>query len=445
MGTKRAFCNTFVRVTFLRLGLGVDMEGARLEALASLRAEIARLERGKPISEGPEALPFGVAAIDAQLPADGLLLGAMHELQAAGPDTETGAAPALFAAGILARRPGTVVWIGRETEVFAAGLLDAGLDPRRVVFVDAGKFGLLAMEEALGVADVAGVVCELEGRLDLVTSRRLQLAAEGSEVLGLLIRRSRRFDDPVLRQPSAAATRWRIGCAAVPGGAGACAGHPWAEPAAVAGWSCCGAEGVREDPGSWRGAMRRVVSLWLPYWPIDRLRRHDASLPADGPLVTRLHDGRRMVIAAACSAARELGLHAGMPVAHAQAMVPKLTVVDATPGDDAEALGRLAAWCLRLSPMTAPDQPDGVWIDVTGCTHFHGGERAMLDGLVEAPGRSGPAGQGGHRRHPGRGPRDGPLRREPGRGGGRRRRRRRRGAASGQGATPRRPDDRRAA
>lgn len=211
MGTKRAFCNPFVHVTFLRLGLGVDMEGARLEALASLRAEIARLERGKPTFEGPAALPFGVAAIDAQLPADGLLLGAMHELQAAGPDTETGAAPALFAAGILARRPGTVVWIGRETEVFAAGLLDAGLDPRRVVFVDAGKTALLAMEEALGVADVAGVVCELEGRLDLVTSRRLQLAAEGSEVLGLLIRRSRRFDDPVLRQPSAAATRWRIG------------------------------------------------------------------------------------------------------------------------------------------------------------------------------------------------------------------------------------------
>ena len=187
------------------------MEGAGSGALASLRAEIAKLERGKLAFERPAALPFGIAAIDAQLPADGLLLGAMHELQAVGPDTETGAAPALFAAGILARRPGTVVWIGREAEVFAAGLLGAGLDPRRVVFVDAGKTTLLAMEEALRVADVAGVVCELEGRLDLVTSRRLQLAAEGSEVLGLLIRRSRRFDDPVLRQPSAAATRWRIG------------------------------------------------------------------------------------------------------------------------------------------------------------------------------------------------------------------------------------------
>lgn len=38
----------------------------------------------------------------------------------------------------------------------------------------------------------------------------LLIAAEDSQVLGLLIRRSRRFDDPVLAQPSAAMTRWRI-------------------------------------------------------------------------------------------------------------------------------------------------------------------------------------------------------------------------------------------
>ncbi len=89
-----------------------------------------------------------------------------------------------------------------------------------------------------------------------------------------------------------------------------------------------------------------------------------------------------MVIAAADQAARALGLCAGMPLAHAQAMVPKLLVVDATPAEDAEALARLAAWCLRLSPLTAPDAPDGIWIDATGCTHLHGGERPMLAGLA---------------------------------------------------------------
>ena len=135
--------------------------------------------------------------------------------------------------------------------------------------------------------------------------------------------------------------------------------------------------------------MRRVVSLWLPFWPTDRLRQSDAALPAEAPLVTRMHDGRHLVIAAVCSAARDLGLQPGMAVAQAQAMVPDLVVVDAAPEEDAQALQRLAAWCLRLSPMTAADPPDGVWIDATGCAHLHGGETAMLESLVRQLGRGG--------------------------------------------------------
>ena len=182
----------------------------RAAVVEGLRAQITAMQRhGRGVSRAP-ALAFGIAAIDRHLPAGGLLPGAVHELQASGPDVEVGAAPALFAAGVLARRPGLVVWIGRSGGVFAHGLLQAGLDPRRVVFVDAGRTVLLAMEEALRHPDVAGVVCELQGKLGLSASRRLQLAAEASQVLGLLIRRSRRFDDPAFHQPSAAMTQWRI-------------------------------------------------------------------------------------------------------------------------------------------------------------------------------------------------------------------------------------------
>ncbi len=100
-----------------------------------------------------------------------------------------------------------------------------------------------------------------------------------------------------------------------------------------------------------------------------------------------------MVIAAACPAARALGLQAGMPLAHAQAIVPDLAVVDASPGEDGQALERLAAWCLRLSPLTAADPPDGIWIDATGCTHLHGGEGALLDVLAKHLARQGLAGK----------------------------------------------------
>lgn len=189
----------------------MDVLSSHAAVVEALRIQIEAAERQGRAPSRSAALPFGVAAIDQHLPEGGLLLGAVHELQAVGPDVETCAAPAVFAAGALARRSGSVVWIGRRGGVFAHGLLQAGLDPRRVVFVDAGGTVLLAMKEALRHPDVAGVVCELDGKLDLVASRRLQLAAEGAQALGFLLRRSRRFDDPALRQPSAATTRWRVG------------------------------------------------------------------------------------------------------------------------------------------------------------------------------------------------------------------------------------------
>jgi protein ImuB len=96
-------------------------------------------------------------------------------------------------------------------------------------------------------------------------------------------------------------------------------------------------------------------------------------------------------VAAADHVARSLGLLPGMPVAQAQAVVPGLTVVPAQLRGDSRALEELAAWCLRYAPLTAPERPDGVWIDATGCAHLLGGEAAMLADVVERLGRGGVA------------------------------------------------------
>jgi len=126
--------------------------------------------------------------------------------------------------------------------------------------------------------------------------------------------------------------------------------------------------------------MRRVVSLWLPTWPTDRLRGQ--GVPHDGPLVTAMHDGRKRVIAAVDAMAAQVGLYPGMAVARAQALVPDLTIQDAAPEDDAAALRRLAGWCLRYAPLAAAAPPDSVWIDITGSAHLQGGETRLLRDLV---------------------------------------------------------------
>ncbi|NHN84365.1 DNA polymerase Y family protein [Acetobacter musti] len=133
------------------------------------------------------------------------------------------------------------------------------------------------------------------------------------------------------------------------------------------------------------GGLRRVVSLCLPLWPTDRLRRRLGSeAPGrDVALVLAGREGRRRVVLSVDLAARQAGLRAGMPVARARALYPGLIIMDADPAGDRAGLERLALWFrLRIAPVVAPDLPDGLVMETTGADHLHGGEQAMLEAMI---------------------------------------------------------------
>lgn len=186
--------------------------------LRDLRDRIARIGRSDTGREPGRSVGLGVPAIDQALPAGGLALGALHEAAGAGPDTEQAAAATLFVAGILARLSGPVLWVVQQADLFAPGLAAVGLHPQRLVFAEAGKNVLPVMEEGLRHTTLASVVGEFSGRLSLIASRRLQLAAEQGGVTAVLLRRSHVFDDPALNEPSSAMTRWRVGVLPSTGG-----------------------------------------------------------------------------------------------------------------------------------------------------------------------------------------------------------------------------------
>ncbi|GJE62032.1 Protein ImuB [Methylobacterium trifolii] len=72
-----------------------------------------------------------------------------------------------------------------------------------------------------------------------------------------------------------------------------------------------------------------------------------------------------------------------MAVAHAQAAILGLTVVEADPDADAHALAQLGAWCLRrYAPLVALDLPDGLWIEVAGSAHLFQGEEGLIEDLL---------------------------------------------------------------
>ncbi|MBX3576265.1 MAG: damage-inducible protein [Rhizobiaceae bacterium] len=182
---------------------------SRLDVIA-LRARIEAIETGR--RQVREVLPFGLESVDSRLPGGGLTIGALHEVAGGGNGAVDGAAAALFAAGIAARTNGRILWCLTRPDLFAPAIAQAGLSPDRVIFVEAGdeKSVLACTEEGLRHGGLGCVISEV-AHLSMTASRRLQLAAEGSNSLAVAIRRWRRQTEASdFGQPTAASTRWRV-------------------------------------------------------------------------------------------------------------------------------------------------------------------------------------------------------------------------------------------
>ncbi|UEM18631.1 hypothetical protein JL100_016055 [Skermanella mucosa] len=190
-------------------------KAAKAAALAELRGRIRRME-GIGGADGERLLPLGVPEIDRMLPDGGLPLGCLHEIVGGG--GPPGAAASGFGAALLARIAGhqgrggdsggcgQVVWITRGDDLHAPGLTPYGLMPDRLITVRARRDGdiLWAIEESLRCRSLRAVLGEV-GDIDMVASRRLQLAAESGGVTAFLLRGA----GPRLAA-TASVTRWSL-------------------------------------------------------------------------------------------------------------------------------------------------------------------------------------------------------------------------------------------
>jgi protein ImuA len=189
------------------------MTGVRMNTLATLRKHVARLEAGDG-AQLPRRVATGHDEVDATLQG-GLAIGALHEVFAeAGQQVPAATGFLLGLAGrIAARRP--LLWIRqdfaeRETGALSpCGLAELGLDPRLLVTVRAPdvESALRTCADALACDALGAVMLEVwgeTGKLDLVASRKLTLAAQVSGVTALLLRMA------AAPAPSTAETRWIV-------------------------------------------------------------------------------------------------------------------------------------------------------------------------------------------------------------------------------------------
>lgn len=153
-----------------------EEQQSRLEAL---RERIEGIEA--PASTKPP-LSLGVSAIDGLL-RGGLAFGRVHAVR--------GRASNGFLTALAARSCGPVFWCclaDAQEQPYMEGMRQFGVHPGRIIVAEcesqANLLGCAETSLASGAAPL--VVAQLEGRCDRLAGRRLQLAAERGESLGLI-------------------------------------------------------------------------------------------------------------------------------------------------------------------------------------------------------------------------------------------------------------------
>lgn len=127
--------------------------------------------------------------------------------------------------------------------------------------------------------------------------------------------------------------------------------------------------------------QKRFLSIWFRYLTTDWLSIRQPEL-SKLPLVFAIPERGRKIITAMNAPAQTEGIRQGMPVADAKAIVPGLQVFDEKPGRDLKLLKALGEWCIRYSPVVGIDPPDGLLLDISGCSHLWGGEASYREEII---------------------------------------------------------------
>lgn len=168
---------------------------ATAAVLAELAERVSRLEGWRP-SRHDERVTSGCPRLDALLPDGGLRRGTLVEWLAARP--ASGAASlALIAAREASRAGGAVVVVDRRRSFYPPAAAGWGLELKNLLLVlpRSAADEQWAVDQVLRSPGVAALLAWPQ-RLDDREFRRLQLAAESSGTLGLLVRPAQARAEP---------------------------------------------------------------------------------------------------------------------------------------------------------------------------------------------------------------------------------------------------------
>ncbi len=182
------------------------MISGKADIIAALQREILSLQGYK--AEGDTAVVnVGLEPITRSFPNAVFPTGTIHELLTEAPE-HTAASGGFMAALLSAfmQQGGVCLWISTSRRFFPAAFKAFGVEPDRFIFVDLHreKEVLWTIEECLKCRGLAAVIADL-AEISFTQSRRLQLAAEQSNVTAFILR-----TNPKKLNQIASTAQWRI-------------------------------------------------------------------------------------------------------------------------------------------------------------------------------------------------------------------------------------------
>lgn len=134
------------------------------------------------------------------------------------------------------------------------------------------------------------------------------------------------------------------------------------------------------------GRARLWLCLWLPRLPLEV----HAGLP-EAPRAIFGGDSSQSVILICNEAAGSDGVRAGMPVNAALALSPHLDLRPRDPGNELDALRKLAVWAIRYTPVVSIDPAGACFLEVAGSSRLFGGLDRLRGEVVSGVARRGHA------------------------------------------------------
>jgi protein ImuB len=119
----------------------------------------------------------------------------------------------------------------------------------------------------------------------------------------------------------------------------------------------------------------------LPALMLDALRETVRTLPGAPPVAIVDLERNGKVVRACDECARDAGVHAGMSVNSALALLPTLQAVARNPRGEKQLLEAVARRGLRFTPRVSLEPPDGVVLEVRGSLRLFGGARRLCERL----------------------------------------------------------------